>query len=108
MSKRKSIRPISKESPLSTTQPKERQADISSKDTLFAMENYVLMIAGLVVLVIGFALMAGGQQKGAEFNYDEIYSFRRITLAPIVVVIGFLIEIFAIFYKPRKMGNQAV
>lgn len=54
---------------------------------VFGRQNYMLMVVGLVVLIIGFVLMYGGK--------EDIYSFRRITLAPIVVIIGFIIEVFA-------------
>lgn len=73
----------------------------------FTKENYFIMGAGLLVLIIGYALMAGGKQGGPEFNYDEIYSFRRITLAPILIVLGFAIEVFAIFYRKGKGTAEA-
>ena len=60
------------------------------------MRNYVLMIVGAVVIVLGFVLMAGGTvATPEEFSYD-IFSWRRITLAPILVVAGFAFEIYAI------------
>ena len=65
------------------------------KGFTFGRENYMLMILGIVVLIIGFALMSGPAS-------GDIFSFRRITLAPIVVLIGFVIEIFAIFKKPKE------
>ena len=72
---------------------------------LFNKSNYIPMIIGIAFIIVGFLLMSGG---GFELNenfiqpeFDEsIYSFRRITLAPIVIFIGFLIEIFAIMKKP--------
>lgn len=73
----------------------------------FTKENYFIMAAGLLVLIIGYALMAGGKQGGPGFNYEEIYSFRRITLAPILIVLGFAIEVFAIFYRKGKGPAQA-
>ncbi len=66
---------------------------------VFGRLNYMLMIAGLVVLIIGFALMYGGK--------EDIYSFRRITLAPIVVVAGFIIEVFAALVNSKEnMVNE--
>lgn len=65
--------------------------------------NYYLIILGVVVIVIGFILMSGGKYTDPNvFNGDELYSTRRITIAPIVVLLGFAIEIFAIFYKQKK------
>ena len=61
--------------------------------------NYLMMLGGAVVIVIGFCLMAGGTDATPEtFSYD-IFSWRRITLAPIVVVAGFAFEIFAILKR---------
>ena len=66
------------------------------------------MIAGVVLILIGFMLMSGGKSADPhQFNYDEIYSFRRITLAPIVVLLGFGIEIYAIMKKPKENNNSA-
>lgn len=70
---------------------------------MFGKENYVLMIVGVVVVVIGFLLMLGQNNTDPNvFPADEIYSFRRITLAPLVVMIGFGIEIFAILKKTAR------
>tara|TARA_B100000029_G_C17298811_1_gene859827 strand:- start:399 stop:665 length:267 start_codon:yes stop_codon:yes gene_type:complete len=69
---------------------------------LFDKQNYVIMIIGLFMIGLGFALMAGGKSDDPNiFIPDEVYSFRRITLAPIVVLLGFLIEIYAIFHKSK-------
>ncbi|MBN2814914.1 MAG: DUF3098 domain-containing protein [Bacteroidales bacterium] len=64
-------------------------------------ENYRYLVIGLVIIVLGFILMIGGKSPDPnQFNADEIFSFRRITLAPIVVLIGFAFEIWAIMRKP--------
>ena len=61
------------------------------------------MIAGLVVIVIGFILMSGGKYTDPNvFPADDIYSTRRITIAPIVVIIGFAVEIYAVFHRSKK------
>ena len=63
------------------------------------MRNYMLMLIGAVIIVIGFVLMSGGTEATPEeFSYD-IFSWRRITLAPIVVVAGFAFEIYAILKR---------
>ncbi|HPR33899.1 MAG TPA: DUF3098 domain-containing protein [Prolixibacteraceae bacterium] len=64
-------------------------------------ENYRLMIIGLVVIVIGFLLMVGGGSDDPNVFNPEVFSFRRITLAPIVVLAGFLFEIYAIMKKSK-------
>ncbi len=75
-----------------------------SDPTGFALgkENLKLMLIGLVIIIIGFALMTGGKSEDPNvFNKAVIFSFRRITLAPIVVMFGFLFEIYAIMKKPK-------
>ena len=65
-------------------------------------ENYKLLAIGFAIIVIGFLLMLGGRTKDPnEFSYD-IFSFRRITLAPIVILAGFIFEIWAIMKKPKE------
>jgi len=69
---------------------------------IFSKENYTWMLIGLVVIAVGMFLMAGGKSDNpAVFNKDEVYSFRRITVAPIIILVGLVIEIFAIFRKPK-------
>ena len=65
-------------------------------------ENYLLLIIGFVIIIIGFLLMIGGKAENPnEFNPD-VFSFRRITLAPIIVLFGFGFEIWAIMKKPKQ------
>ncbi len=68
-------------------------------------ENYKLMAIGFIVIIIGFILMAGGKSDDPKVFSDKIFSFRRITLAPIIVLAGFIFEIYAIMKKPRD-NNQ--
>lgn len=70
---------------------------------LFGKENYIWMAAGVALIFIGFMLMSGGKSPDPhQFNYDEIFSFRRITLAPVVILTGFVVEVFAIMRKPKE------
>lgn len=70
-------------------------------------ENYKLLIIGFVIIVIGFLLMAGGKTDDpAVFKEEEIFSFRRITLAPMVVLFGFIFEIWAIMKKPKTSQEE--
>ncbi|MNS17265.1 hypothetical protein D3C71_28490 [compost metagenome] len=73
----------------------------SPKTFQFSKENYYLMFAGLALIIIGFMLMAGGKSDDPNVYSKEIFSFRRITLAPIVVILGFIVEIVAIMRKPK-------
>lgn len=80
-----------------------KKLDIQKQEDSFALvrENYKLMIIGLVIIVIGFLLMVGGGSEDPNiFNY-EVFSFRRITLAPLVALFGFLFIIYAIMKKPK-------
>lgn len=69
-------------------------------------ENYKLMAIGFAIIVIGFLLMIGGKSPSPDKFSDDIFSFRRITLAPIVVLAGFIFEIWAIMKKPGKEEQQ--
>jgi hypothetical protein len=69
---------------------------------IFTRTNYIIMIAGVAVILLGFLLMSGGATTDPNvFPKEEIYSFRRITLAPIVIMIGFGIEVVAILKGPK-------
>lgn len=70
-------------------------------------ENYKLLVIGFAIIVLGFILMIGGKSPDPNvFNEEEIFSFRRITLAPMVVLAGFIFEIWAIMKKPKSSEND--
>ena len=64
--------------------------------------NYKLLAIGFFVIVLGFALMIGGKSDDPTGFNPEIFNFRRITLAPMLVLGGFLFEIFAIMYRSKR------
>ena len=64
-------------------------------------ENYVLLAIGFGVILLGFILMYGGKSEDPSVFSEEIFSFRRITLAPVLVLAGFIFEIYAIMKKPK-------
>ena len=69
---------------------------------MFSKDNYLWMLGGIVIMAIGLFLMAGGKSTDPNvFDPKEVYSTKRITLAPILILAGFVIEIFAIFRKPK-------
>lgn len=71
-------------------------------DFAFGRINYILMIAGLGILAIGYLLMVGGGSADFnEFNYG-LFDFRRLVLAPLVLLIGFAVEIVAIMKRPKN------
>jgi len=64
--------------------------------------NFILLAIGFVIVVIGFMLMSGGGSDDPKVFSPDIFSFRRIVLAPIIIVFGFAFEIFAILFKPKN------
>ena len=77
--------------------------DKTPEDMVFSWANYKLMLVGVVVLVVGFVLMAGGGSSDPNvFNAEEIFSWRRVVLAPIVVLAGFGVVGYSIFKKDKK------
>lgn len=68
-------------------------------------ENYKLLAIGFAIIVVGFLLMLGGKSEDPNVFSEKIFSFRRITLAPVVVLAGFIFEIWAIMKKPKNTDN---
>lgn len=83
------------------------QKQATQQDFLFDKSNYIWMLAGVLLVVIGFMLMSGGKSEDpTKFNHDEIYSTMRITIAPLMILIGFAIEIYAIMKKPAAKSES--
>ena len=78
-------------------------APVNEKELQFAFgrENYRLMLIGLAVLALGFILMIGGGSDDPDVFNPSMFNFQRLTLAPLLLIAGFVIEIFAIMKKPR-------
>jgi len=84
-----------------------KKKEIKRVDFALGKENYILLMIGFAIIIIGFILMIGGKSEDPnEFN-PEVFSFRRITLAPIIVLFGFVFEIWAIMKKP-KINDEEV
>jgi hypothetical protein len=75
---------------------------MKNKEFLFEKANYQILLIGIVVIVLGFILMSGGASKDPAVFNKEIFNFRRIRLAPTVVLIGFGITIYSIFKNRKK------
>jgi hypothetical protein len=74
---------------------------------LFGKENYRWMLIGLAAILLGLLLMIGGKSKDPNvFNASEVYSFRRITLAPILILAGLSLEIVGIFKKSKAQNPK--
>ncbi|HMK05294.1 MAG TPA: DUF3098 domain-containing protein [Ferruginibacter sp.] len=81
---------------------KKQGAASGTSNSLFGRENYMWMLIGLGVLALGFFLMSGGKSPDPKvFNDSDVYSPIRITVAPILIIAGFVIEIFAIMKKSK-------
>jgi hypothetical protein len=82
-----------------TSSPTEKKASPS----IFTKENYRWMLIGVVVIAIGMFLLAGGTSNKDPkiFDKDAVYSTTRITIAPLLILAGLVIEMFAIFRKPK-------
>ena len=80
----------------------KKQVTTTSTSSLFDKQNMWLMLLGVGVIAIGMLLMVGGRSKDPNtFNYDEVYSTLRVSVAPVLIIIGLGIEIYAIFKKPK-------
>ena len=93
------------------TVPVKQQAPVTKKPVtvapvLFAKENYLWMVIGGVIVLLGMLLMSGGKSQDPNtFDPKVVYSFTRITLAPILIIAGLMVEIYAIFRKPKQKSN---
>lgn len=87
----------------------KKQTNIASKEpvtnksnAMFGKENFMWMLGGSVIIALGFILMSGGSSDDPNiFNAKEVYSTTRITIAPILILLGLVIEVLAIFRKPK-------
>ena len=79
---------------------------MEKRDFAFCRMNYLLLMVGMVVVVIGFLLMSGAGSTEATYNPD-IFSARRIKVAPIVCLIGFVSMIYAVVYRPKGSAQQS-
>ena len=71
-------------------------------DFVFKKKNYMILIAGLVSILLGITLMIGGGSEDPTKFSEEIFNFQRLTLAPVLIVSGFVIGVFAIMIKSKK------
>ena len=88
--------------PKTTSAPAAKVNYMKATPSIFSKDNYIWMAIGAGVITVGMFLMAGGASTDpAVFNKDEVYSITRITIAPILILAGLVIEIYAIFKKPK-------
>ena len=75
---------------------------MAEKDYLFNKRRYRFLVLSIFIIGIGFILMSGGESTDPDIFNNEIYNFRRIRLAPLMVVLGFVLCIFSILYKDKE------
>lgn len=74
--------------------------------TLFSKDNYKWMAIGGIIIILGMVLMSGGKNQDPNtFDPKVVYGFTRITLAPILIITGLLVELYAILRKPKQQTN---
>jgi len=85
----------------------KKEKETESLGFALGMQNYKLMAIGFGIIVLGFILMAGGGTDDPNVFNKEIFNFRRITLAPVLLLAGFIFEVYAIMKKPvRKKASD--
>jgi hypothetical protein len=85
---------------------KRQQAQSPNREVIFRKKNYVFMFIGIACMIIGFLLMSGGGSDDPSVFNPDIYNFRRIRLAPTLVLIGLAIEVYAILLNPHKKKDS--
>ena len=75
---------------------------MAEKDYLFNKRRYRFLTLSIIIIGIGFILMSGGESTDPDIFNNEIYNFRRIRLAPLMVLLGFVLCMFSILYKDKK------
>lgn len=75
---------------------------MKNNELAFGKNNYFIMLAGIIVVGLGFFLMTGGQAESNDVFNPEVFSTTRITIAPTLVIIGFIVVGFSIFYKSKS------
>ena len=80
----------------------QKQKEANKSTFIFGKKNYKFMFIGIGIIALGFILMSGGGSDDPNVFNPEIFSFRRIRLAPMLVLLGFGIQIYAILLNPDK------
>ena len=79
---------------------------MDKRNLAFDRVNYILLVVGMVIVVIGFILMSGGGSTDTAYNPD-IFSARRIKVAPVICLVGFVSMIYAVMRKPKEAGDRS-
>ncbi len=82
-------------------QPKKQKTGDDLVSFSFTKQNYRLLILGIFLITLGFLLMIGGGSDDPTVFSDKIFNFRRLTLAPVLIIAGYIVEVFAIMKRPK-------
>lgn len=80
----------------------QKRKENANSEFIFGKKNYKFMLIGLACIAIGFILMSGGGSDDPNVWNQDVFSWRRIRLAPTLVLLGFAIEVYAILLNPNK------
>ena len=84
-----------------TTKTQTTENADNQKVMPFGKQNYIIVLVGLALIALGFVLMIGGGSTDPDVFNEKMFNFRRLTLAPVLVLAGFVVEIVAIFWKRK-------
>ncbi len=82
--------------------PENKKTDNASFDFAFRKENYILMVGGILLLILGYILLSGGGSDDPTKFSEELFNTRRLVVAPLVILCGFIVEIWAIMKRPKE------
>ena len=88
---------MAKEKTNKTTEEKVDNQDVMP----FGKQNFIIVLIGIVLIALGFILMIGGGSDNPDVFNEKMFDFQHITLAPILVLLGFVVEIVAIFWRKK-------
>lgn len=92
---------MAKQPNLNKKNPAVKEPISDSSAFAFGRENFILLFIALGLLLIGYVLMSGGKAESPEVYNPDVFSFRRITLAPLIVMAGYAVGIWAILKKSK-------
>ena len=86
-----------------TTKTKAKAPEVADEQKVmpFGKQNYIIVLIGIALIAVGFILMIGGGSTDPDVFNEQMFNFQRLTLAPILVLAGFVVEIVAIFWKKK-------
>ncbi|MBR4560364.1 MAG: DUF3098 domain-containing protein [Bacteroidales bacterium] len=87
---------------MTKTKAKAPEATDNQDAMPFGKQNFIIVLIGIALIALGFILMIGGGSDDPDVFNEKMFDFQRITLAPILVLAGFVVEIVAIFWRKKQ------